>query len=65
MAQTNLIKTGIWKADGTGTTTKVRARANSAYSYDHSSYTTGFVEIDGATAKISDTSIEANQFYEI
>lgn len=68
MSQINLTKTGIWQANGSGTstsTTKVRTRANNAYSFTHTDYTVGFVEINNATAKIADTSIEANQFYEI
>ena len=68
MSQVQITKKGIIFADGSGSTsstTKARSRVNSAYNYTHTDYTIGFVEIDKATAKIGDTSIEANQFYEI
>lgn len=67
MSQVQITKKGIIYADGAAasSTSKARSRADTAYNYTHTDYTIGFVEIDKATAKIADTSIEANQFYEI
>lgn len=65
MAQVELTKTGIWKADGSEITSssKIYTRA-SASSALNTSYTLGIVEIN-SSAQISKSSIEANQFYEI
>lgn len=56
---TQITKKGIWKADGTEST---------GYSYTsgeiNETYTTGIYEKDD-TARILDTEIQANQFYEI
>lgn len=68
MSEVQITKQGVIHADGAGSstsTTKARGRADSAYTYTHTDYTIGFIEIDKTTAKIGDTSIEANQFYEI
>lgn len=40
-------------------------RANTEYNYAHNEFSIGFLEIDGAEAKIYEMAIEANQFYEI
>lgn len=56
---TQITKKGIWKADGT---------ESSGYTYTSNNitevYTTGIYEKDD-TARILDTEIQANQFYEI
>lgn len=67
MSQVQITKQSIIKADGT-TSTNARAQADGqtvGYNYDHSDFTIGFLELDGQNAKIYDTAIEANQFYEI
>ena len=64
MSQVQITKQSIIKADGT-TTTNARARADTNYNYTHSDFTIGFLELNGENAKIYDTAIEANQFYEI
>jgi len=66
--QVQITRTGIIKAGGDGTSTstlKARSRIDNAYDYDHSDFTTGFIEIDNTKAKFADTTVEANQFYEI
>lgn len=65
MSQVQITKQSIIKADGTDATSSskiyARAQSSSALNID---YTLGFVEID-SQAQISQSSIEANQFYEI
>ena len=62
---TQITKQGIWIADGSSVTSssKIYTRATSSSALN-STYTLGIVEI-GSQAQISNTSIEANQFYEI
>ena len=65
MSQVNIKKTTIIEADGSAatSTSKVYARAQSSSSLN-TSYTLGFVEI-GTQAQFSQSTVEANQFYEI
>lgn len=65
MSQVQITKQSVIKADGSDATSDsqiyARAQSSSVLNID---YTLGFVEI-GDTAQISQSSIEANQFYEI
>ena len=65
MSQVQITKQSIIKADGTAatSTSKIYTRAQSSSALNIQ-YTLGFVEI-GSQAKISQSSVEANQFYEI
>lgn len=65
MSEVQITKQGEIKADGTEatSTSKVYARAQAASALNID-YTLGFIESD-SQVKISKSSIEANQFYEI
>lgn len=65
MSEIQITKQGIIKADGAEatSTSKVYARAQSSSALNIN-YTLGFIESD-SQVKISKSSIEANQFYEI
>lgn len=65
MSEVQITKQGIIKADGTEatSTSKVYARVQSSSALNID-YTLGFIESD-SQVKISKSSIEANQFYEI
>ena len=65
MSQVQITKQSIIKADGADvtSTSKIYTRAQSSSALNIN-YTLGFVEI-GTQAQVSESSIEANQFYEI
>lgn len=58
-------KTTIIRADGSEVSQELTNRAAAPYTNSNEGYTLGFVEIDGAEAKIDKESVEANCFYEI